>query len=285
MTASSLINNCRFKPSAGGTTDWTYSAPVTGYQSPAAAGVVNGATYSYRAESADLTQWEIGTGTYNTSTGVLTRGAVLFNSAGTTAKINFSAAPQVAIVSLKEDLAGQLAELGRVVASSSATIDFDFAGGFPGEFDEFEVHLISVTPATNDASLGLRIKTTGSLTVQTSGYAYGGRVQGQTAGADMGSSADSVFDRISLTRPGTGQGATNANGPINGSVRFRNPNAVGTTYTLFDYSIPFYRSDNTVILATGVGVYGSAVAITGLRFLMSSGNIASGTFVLYGRRK
>ncbi|KRQ11934.1 hypothetical protein AOQ73_05875 [Bradyrhizobium pachyrhizi] len=100
--ASQFLNVCRFNPTAGGTTDWTYSGPVTGYQSPAAAGAVNGAQYSYRAESSDLSQWEIGYGTY--TSGVLTRGTVLFNSAGTTAKINFSAAPQVAIVALKEDL-------------------------------------------------------------------------------------------------------------------------------------------------------------------------------------
>ncbi|GKQ52870.1 hypothetical protein [Bradyrhizobium sp. Ce-3] len=110
---SAFLNVCRFNPTAGGTTDWTYSIAVPGYQSPAAAGVVNGAPYSYRAESADLSQWEVGTGTYNTSTGVLARTTVLYNSAGTGAnsgqsgagsKINFSATPQVAIVALREDL-------------------------------------------------------------------------------------------------------------------------------------------------------------------------------------
>ncbi|SEN66946.1 hypothetical protein [Bradyrhizobium sp. OK095] len=101
---SSLIDVCRFNPTAGGATDWTYSSAVTGYQSPAAAGAVNGAQYSYRAESADLSQWEVGTGVYNSGAGVLTRAAVLFNSAGTTAKISFSAVPQVAVVALAEDL-------------------------------------------------------------------------------------------------------------------------------------------------------------------------------------
>jgi hypothetical protein len=102
--ASSLIDVCRFNPTAGGTTDWTYSSAVTGYQSPTAAGAVNAATYSYRAESADLTQWEIGTGAYNSGTGVFARTAVLFNSSGTTSKISFSAVPQVAVVALAEDI-------------------------------------------------------------------------------------------------------------------------------------------------------------------------------------
>jgi hypothetical protein len=99
---AAFLNACRFNPTAGGTTDWTFSSAVNGYQSPAAANVVNGRLYKYRAESADLSQWELGQGTY--SSGVLTRTTVLFNSSGNTSKINFSTVPQVAIVALKEDL-------------------------------------------------------------------------------------------------------------------------------------------------------------------------------------
>jgi hypothetical protein len=102
--ASSFLDVCRFNPAAGGTADWTYSSAVVGYQGPLAAGVANGATYSYRAESNDLTQWEIGTGTYNTATSVLSRTTVLYNSSGGSSKINFSTTPQVAIVALAEDL-------------------------------------------------------------------------------------------------------------------------------------------------------------------------------------
>lgn len=104
MVASALLTVCRFNPTAGSTTDWTYSSIVLGYQSPTAANVVNGALYSYRAESADLTQWEIGAGAYNSATGVFARTSVLFNSSGTTSKINFSTIPQVAVVALAEDL-------------------------------------------------------------------------------------------------------------------------------------------------------------------------------------
>src|SRR5690349_4192463 len=101
---AAFLDICRFLPTAGGTTDWTYAAVVQGYQSPAAAGAINGNLYKYRAESSDLTQWEVGEGAYNASTGTLVRTTILFNSAGTTAKIAFAAAPQVAIVALKEDL-------------------------------------------------------------------------------------------------------------------------------------------------------------------------------------
>lgn len=101
---AAFLDGCRFNPAAGGTADWTYASAVNGYQSPAAANVVNGRLYKYRAESADLSQWEFGEGGYNAATGVLARTTVLYNSSGTTTKINFSSVPQVAIVALKEDL-------------------------------------------------------------------------------------------------------------------------------------------------------------------------------------
>jgi len=110
---AAFLDNCKFTPTAGGTTDWTYSAAVTGYQSPAAAGVVNGEKYKYLAISADLTQWEIGEGAYITSTGVLPRTTVLYNSSGTGiaagqsgagSKISFTLVPNVAVVGVKEDL-------------------------------------------------------------------------------------------------------------------------------------------------------------------------------------
>lgn len=98
-----FANSVLFTPAAGGTADFVVSAAVQGYMTPALAGAVTG-VYKYRAESADLSQWEIGEGTYTSGTTTLTRTTVLYNSAGTgTAagqsgagtKINFTVAPTV----------------------------------------------------------------------------------------------------------------------------------------------------------------------------------------------
>lgn len=103
------VDICRFFPTLGGTTDWTYSSTVTGYQSPTLAGVVTSAPYSFRAESADLTQWEIATGLFDGTK--FLRTTVLYNSSGTGTlqggagtKINFTAVPQVALVVLATDV-------------------------------------------------------------------------------------------------------------------------------------------------------------------------------------
>jgi hypothetical protein len=160
---AALLDVCRFAPTLAGTTDWTYSSAITGYQSPAAANVVNGRLYKYRAESADLSQWEIGEGAYNTSTGVLARATVLYNSLGTTAKISFSTVPQVAVVALKEDLisieeansftSAQKAQarvnIGMTDGQLPATTTNDNAGsGNIGEYVTATAGPVSLTSAT-----------------------------------------------------------------------------------------------------------------------------------------
>ena len=146
MATISFLDCCRFTPTAGGTTDWTVSAAVTGYQTPASAGAVNGVSYRYRAESSDLSQWEIGYGAYTVAGTVLARTTVLANSSGGTSKINFSLAPQVAIVALGEDLVSQ--QVGQLPGTS--TNDSANAGSV-GEYVESQILVggaISVTTAT-----------------------------------------------------------------------------------------------------------------------------------------
>lgn len=98
-----LLNRVVFTPTAAGTTDFVVSAAVLGYQTPAQAGAIDGLTYSYMAQSSDLSQWEVGTGVYTVSSTTQARTTVLYNSSGTTAKINFSAAPTVFITALTTD--------------------------------------------------------------------------------------------------------------------------------------------------------------------------------------
>ena len=182
---AAFLDVCRFNPTLGGTTDWTFSSAVTGYQGPTAAGAVNGATYRYRAESADLLQWEIGYGAYNSGTGVFSRSTVLFNSASTTVKINFSTVPQVAIVALAEDLLvprSFLAGLTLSTAGSSAT--FGVAVGLAA--DSTNVDMLSLASAFT--------KTTGAWAL------------GTTAGSlDTGAIANSTwYHAFLIKRPDTG---------------------------------------------------------------------------------
>lgn len=168
-----FIDVCRFIPTSGGTADWTYSSQVSGYQSPALAGAQNGRLYKVRAESSDLTQWEETEGAYNSSTGTFARTTVLFNSLGTTAKVNFTTTPQVAVITLKEDLLatdesclalgmtnGQLsvsASAGQLTVSVLTT-----AGNVPSVLDPVYFYFRDSTLTAGDV---VRIAVTSSLTL------------------------------------------------------------------------------------------------------------------------
>jgi hypothetical protein len=100
---TSWLNACKWNATSGGTGDFVVSSAVTGYQTPAGAGAVNGAIYRYRAESADLSQWEVGYGAYTVAGTTQARTTILVSSTGG-AKVSFSAAPIVGIVAVAEDM-------------------------------------------------------------------------------------------------------------------------------------------------------------------------------------
>jgi hypothetical protein len=101
---ASFVNICMFNAASSGTGNFVVSSAVNGYQTPASAGAVNGAIYRYRAENADLSQWEVGFGVYTTGSTTLARTQILHNSSGDTSAINFSTAPKVGIVALGQDI-------------------------------------------------------------------------------------------------------------------------------------------------------------------------------------
>lgn len=119
-----IVDLAKFVPTAGGTGDWVVSSAVTGYQTPATAGAVSGAVYNTRAESGDLSQWEVATGTYTSSNTTLTRGTVLYNSVGGSSKINFTTPPQVGIVALSGNF-GTWSNLRNAQTSSYAVANTD----------------------------------------------------------------------------------------------------------------------------------------------------------------
>jgi hypothetical protein len=140
---ASLLDLCRFIPTAGGTADFTYSSTVNGFRSPATAGAINGVSYKYRAESGDLSQWEVGEGIYNS--GVLSRIKVIYNSLGTTAKINFTNAPQIALI----PLAGELLAFDRknYIINGAMQVSQEWGGTlntYPASNGRYPVDMFSV---------------------------------------------------------------------------------------------------------------------------------------------
>lgn len=132
-----FLDNTGFLAASSGTGDFTVSSGIIGYQTPATAGAVNAIVYRYKAFSSDLTQWEIGYGAYTVSSTTLARSTVLSNSSGGTSKISFSAAPNVVITFLSEDISTvvvpSLTELAKL-DTTKTTLAFLSQAGREGLF-------------------------------------------------------------------------------------------------------------------------------------------------------
>jgi len=98
-----FIERVIFQATAAGTGSFIESSAVTGYQTVENGGGVDGQTFSYAAQTTDLSQWETGTGAWTASSKTLTRSPRFNSSAGTSA-INFASAPQVMITALANDV-------------------------------------------------------------------------------------------------------------------------------------------------------------------------------------
>jgi hypothetical protein len=122
-----LVNGCWFRATTGGTGSFEVASAITGYMTPAQADAEDGATYGYRAESDDNSQWEIGEGVYTASGTVLSRSVL--KSSNSNAAVNFSAAPRVMLTPLASDLTQIEVPL----------LSYDFSVGSP--IDELEVEI------------------------------------------------------------------------------------------------------------------------------------------------
>lgn len=99
--ANTLLNSCAFTPTLGGSSSWVVSAAIQGYLTPANAGAVDGAAYSYRAENAAKTEWEDGVGVYTAAGTTLTR--QVRKSSNSNSAVVFTNPPNIYLTALAED--------------------------------------------------------------------------------------------------------------------------------------------------------------------------------------
>ncbi len=103
MAVSIYFNRVKYTPTLGGTGDFVTSAAVSGFRTPATASIPDGSIVSYVAFSSDQSQWETGQGTYTSGTTTLARTTVR-ESSNAGAKVNFTAAPTVALDFQAQDI-------------------------------------------------------------------------------------------------------------------------------------------------------------------------------------
>lgn len=193
------------------------------------------------------------------------------------------------VVALTGAQGSSLVWLATQTASASATIDFTANSSGPGFDDTYDRYIIefdNVKPATNDVYLAMRIGTGATPTWQSGSASYlWGIVNTTPTGVGTGDGSNTIGTLIGMGVTGVGLGVGNAAGAhISGFVEYTNPE-VSSDFCVFNYRNSGVRSDSKNFSHSGGGYWGTVGAITGIRFLFSAGNIASGTFRLYGVRK
>ena len=175
--------------------------------------------------------------------------------------------------------AGALIPIRTQVASASAAIDF--TSGITSAYDEYIFTLTDIIPATDGANLLMRVSQDGGSTFKAgaSDYAFAKWGWSSTAGAPAGSTGDTSIIIVTAL--------SNASATRSQQLKISMWNPAGAVLAkYFTWQHGHVDTSGAVEGAVGTGLFKlNQAAIDGIRFLMSSGNITSGTFTLYGVRK
>lgn len=171
-----------------------------------------------------------------------------------------------------------IALLEQHTASSSASLDFT-AWRNDTLYDEYEIHLIDVLPATNATDIWLRISTNGGSSYEVTNY-QGYLHYAYSGGTGISGASTTVAFQISDSVSNVAAG-----GGWQGRVYFTNPGAA--TYKRFLSKGQMYHGtlSNIMVLTDVMGMWNTTTAIDAFQIKCSSGNITSGTVRIYGIAK
>lgn len=163
--------------------------------------------------------------------------------------------------------------ISTATASTTATIDFTLSSSYKS----FEIRCISVVPSTDNVGMWIRISTDGGSTFLSgaSDYAYQRSILSGTTYTGTLTATDS---KIAVVDAGVGTGTGRY---CNTIISVFEP-SISSMYKNIAAKQYVYRSDAAYQIREINGVYLSNTAVNAIRILMSSGNIASGTFELWG---
>ena len=169
---------------------------------------------------------------------------------------------------------GALVFLGSKTASASSVIDL--TSMLSSTYDDYMIVIDGVTSSTNNAQLELRVSTNNGSTFDTgSNYHYNNFVVTTSLTSDStGGSVSFIYCSYGLP---TTSAAANA---LSGKVYLHNANDTNGAQSLTGQLVHSQGNGYDVH-----GNWGGTGPVNALRFLMSSGNIATGTFKVYGIAK
>ena len=160
-------------------------------------------------------------------------------------------------------------------ASNSATIDFT---GLNSTYTKYIIEVIDLVPQTNSAVVNMRVGTGATPTYQSgaSDYRWHYSYFGSTASALQLAKSNSD-SKISMLPAGTDTGDL-----FQATIQISNPSQSTGKHIIRFNGDAHYNVTPEEDGWQGGGAYNSSTAVTAIRIYMSSGNIASGIFKLYG---
>jgi hypothetical protein len=192
-------------------------------------------------------------------------------SAGTSGQVLTSAGSSAPTWSTPST--GALVFISSVTASSSATVSFT---NISSTYSTYLVTFNRIVPATDGVQMRIRTSTDNGATWTSSGYRYAIMCYASdTTNFNSGSNSSTY---ALMTVPTMSSDANY--GGLNGTLNLFNPSTVsGKQYF---WNTTHIDAGAGLNLTYGSGWTTSIADVDAIQFYMSSGNIASGTFRLYG---
>lgn len=174
---------------------------------------------------------------------------------------------------------GNLIKISTASASASASISFT---GLSSTYHMYIVRFNNLQPATDATTLLMRTSTDNGSTYDSGASDYKWALYQVNESGDPTGDADQTDSSITIcgVAASSDEMGTGANEKGSGWVYIFNPSA--TTYTQIFSSTTYINEAGQLILNQATGFRASGADVDAIQFLMDSGNISTGDFVLYG---
>lgn len=163
-------------------------------------------------------------------------------------------------------------------ALASATLDFTAVDNAVYRFYEFLLE--NVKPTTDAVTLALRLSTDAGATYDAGASDYSYAMIALSVGGAVTPSSSSGDTRIELTTSGSVGNAAGERG-VSGSLMIFAA-GTGSQQTRVQFETQWDNTSGALVTCRGNGVRRADQDTTALRFLMSSGTIATGRITMYG---